>query len=195
MKKLLSILLALIFCLGMIVSCKDGNGNENDDLGKNGKRVDYFYHLVIPLESNEGFEEKCKWIVDYESFEEFIDALPLKSTTSSSIYFSIDEEEFNNTYVLAIPRKKEADTNLMGYRNFTQIEEGCSIICDKIWYHSGSSYEDGKVQYYIASGAGSFNSAVYYDIVVIPKNKIDFTINLNTEISVDSIIHPSGRYQ
>ena len=186
MKKLLSLLLTLVLCLGMFVACDNEDETLEIDTSKNAA-VQYYYHETVFDEVDSPFENE---VVLVESYKDFIDFAEERTIYSYKMGTSIREQYFEDHYLLRI---KRGDYREIGYRMFRVDDDGkASIILDKLSYYDLRSYYNGKVIYGVAANPdGSAQEAyrAYYDFVLIPKSEISAEINSDTAIELYTLTY------
>ena len=185
MKKLLSLLLAMILCLGVLVACNDEDESLEVDASKNAT-VQYYYHETISEELDAPFEYG---VVFVETYNEFINFAEERTTYSYKIGTSINEQLFDGYYLLRVTR---GYCEGIGYRSFKSQDDGgksFSIIFDKLSFYDDKHFRNGKIVYGSwypdndSSAQETKTYKAYYDFVLIPKNEV--TINSFDEVNVE----------
>lgn len=185
MKKLLTLLLAMILCLGVLVACNGENDSLEVDTSKSAT-VQYYYHETISEELNAPFENEAVLIKNYNDFIDFAEE---RTDYSYKTRTSINEQLFDNYYLLRITRGYCEE---IGYRSFKAqngSKKSFSIIFDKLSFYDGKHFRNGKVEYSISyipyepPTQATKTYKAYYDFVLIPKSEV--TINSFDEINVE----------
>ena len=198
MKKLLSLLLAMLLCLGALIACDNGEESSNssseepplsnDSLvieNTTSTYVRYYYHETRRETVSEA-TPSVVLIEDYKDYTDFLERVGAK-------YTSIEEEYLENYYLFKI--KRTYVDNDMGYRNF-KIEGGkASIIFDFATYYDARSCRNGEPYYSsitLYSNAETETTATItetYDFVLVPKSDVDIEISQDTEVVVYHLQH------
>ncbi len=172
MKKLLSLLLAMILCLGVLVACDDLTLHENEEPNVGEGRWPIFQtifenryvcYIVGEKSKNSGTNEKRedfeRWIFDdYTSLISF-----LKENTTSNGGGEITQETFEENFIVVVYRVGSGSLRTeenYGYGNFKwnkpeQSDGYCSITVEYTKYVN-KAWNDADVP-------------SRFDIVVVPK--------------------------
>ncbi len=190
MKKLLSILLALIFCLGIFVSCNNETQTESSSGIEHNKTevVKYYYHRSY-LERDSVRRERGVTVIETEDeLNDFFDPKGINVFENENI-----EKMLSLNYILVIARAPLSyNEEIMGYRDIEIINDNGVIFVDILETYFDIEYNDGEI-FYIeimpepSSSTDNVIYSTYYDVVLVPKDKV--TIN-NNNISIVKIIHP-----
>ena len=176
MKRILSLILALIFCLSFIVSCEkeeisssSEQTDENKGLVMTESRVRYYYHS--PLYETDNTEQEVQMAENLKDLTERVLALNPNAIVPGVVRLERRLERF---YVFILVNVD--NTDLMGYRNVSKTNDGYAIIKDVRHYCdsfaigegglAGYEYLNNEKTEYVKTAAG-------YRILLIPKSEFD----------------------
>ena len=203
MKRILSLILALLLCCGFIVSCEKEevplSGEESVGVKLGEASVNYYYHRGRKREiSNGELEEKICLV---ESRPELFSCISEMGLSASADYdlTEITPQVFESSYVLVVLQRvggAGSSEERLGYRDLELKENGLMLVLDVCCTVSGRYFlgSDGKVNYDDmaepdaelegVAGQGGGGAVVACDIVVIPKTSIDYEISKDDKINL-----------
>ena len=214
MKKILSILLALIFCFGTLVSCGDEESSSSESsqqsesstigtdstetqntnaepIGANPKNegyVDYYYRKTYKKEELVFQKPAIRLIESKKEMQEYF--------TDKGFYWNDIENNqieavLSDNYILIISRNPSL---LIGYRDAYVTDNGEAVImADVLKIYDEMSYSTDGTVYYVERDSDiqeepeqSDNYYTCYDVIYIPKSEC--VINPD-KIRVENRIH------
>ena len=179
MKRLLSLILALLFCLSFIVSCEKEEApsssssektDENLGLIMTEGKVDYYPHISYEVKNLA--TSQIKMALSKEELSSILQGFGINAEIGVE---KIPSQNFENCYIFVLANKYV--NPLKGYRSVAKTDEGYLIIADRYFLYDGYSIsEDGKRIYELAVPIDGYNNEQRYnacDVLIIPKSEFD----------------------
>lgn len=200
MKKLLSLLLAMILCLGVLVACDTPEESSSSSSEKQSSEesasssikgsTSFYYREYYSEVVNTAVKESIQFVTTYDEY------LSIRNETALSYKFSrLSEAAFENSYVFYVVRMNLDVTRntFMGYSDFEQIEDGYQIISSRLFKYTTETYsaEEGVVHppEREVIGAPDPMKKVVYEMVVIPKKDVTFEVDASKPVTVQRIYY------
>ena len=201
MKKLLSLLLALVLCFGVLVACdtpeesssssssEEQSSEESASSSIKGSTSFYYREYYAEVVST-AVKESIQFVTTYDEY------LSIRNETALSYKFSrLSEAAFENSYVFYVVRMNldVTRTTFMGYSDFEQIEDGYQITSSRLFKYTTETYsaEEGVVHppEWKVIGAPDSMKKVVYEMVVIPKKDVTFEVDASKPVTVQRIYY------
>ena len=184
MKKLLTLLLALVLCLGAFVACDTPEESSASTRPSGDETVNFYYHKYKKTTDNFS-KNTIKIAENYSEYLEF--------ASTHSIAAEIPEDHFEDVYILLARTTFSDDLTFMGYYNLGEDENGYWI---NVGFRDDCSLEtynedDKTVDHILVdrvplSSSSSASSDVFtiYSVVIIFKSEIDFAIDPSKPLDI-----------
>ena len=191
MKRLLAILLTLVLCIGVFVSCDNNEETSSSEhetaatpVTQNDATVDYkssfpvFEHTIDSYESNRiiskedlNYELFDRWVIDdYESFLGFI-----SENTNYTNVTNITESAFEDSFIIAVFRNDDYyKTENYCYGNFKKKDD-YFVICFEYTKYYGKAYDEAERPY-------------SFDLILVPREACNEDVN-NISVCIQTIVH------
>ena len=194
MKKLISLILCLLLCLTLGVSCKEPDEDDSESslveaqVYSIGSPAGYYHYTRYEHQSTKDNNkyDKCVLLYTYEEYCEFFQGI------GKTPQFS--EEGFDKYYVLVV--RTNTKYPVLGYRNLQMDKRGeVWIEYNKLYIEKPSDFRissDGRIQRRPISVQFSENSSkplTVYDVILVKKESVDFTITEKTIFCVRVLYH------
>ncbi|MBQ2810364.1 MAG: hypothetical protein IJF11_05675 [Clostridia bacterium] len=179
MKKLLSILLTLVFCLGIFVSCDNETPTESSsESAKAIEYVDYYYFETIykePLVVSPVAD--CRLIKDYSELQALFEEYDYTKSY-------ITEKDFEENIVLFSTITPSGDS-FLGYCNFSSNDEGSTIESRSRYFNAFDyKYKTGE-KVYGAIYLDAVNVTTrYYEVILVPKSELTRSVDEEEKIQI-----------
>ena len=198
MKKLLSLLLAMLLCLGVLVACdtpEESSSSSSEEPSSEElafpsleESLHFYYREFYAKNVNTAVKESIQHVKTYDEY------LSIRTETALSYKFSrLSEAEFESAYVFYVVRMNHnvEQSTFMGYYGLEQVENGYQITSSSLFNCSSDSYdaEEGLVHLPQRGAIGDPGPAksVVYEMVVVPKKDITFEVDSSKPITVREI--------
>ena len=200
MKKLLTLLLAMILCLGVLVACdtpEESSSSSSEEQSTSTEELafpnleeslHFYYREHYAKEVNTAVKESIQHVTTYDEY------LSIRNETALSYKFSrLSEAEFESAYVFYIVRMNHnvEQSTFMGYYGLEQVESGYQITSSSLFNCSSDSYdaEEGLVHLPQRGSIGAPDpmKKVVYEMVVIPKKDVTYEVDASKPIAVREI--------
>ena len=216
MKKLLSLLLAMLLCLGALVACdtpeessssssSEGLPEESSSESFGNKTIEYYFHKGFFERVDSVPETKIEIVNSLDEYSRLTEGLSFKEEGS---YGSLKEGLFDTHYLLKITTHSSKRGEILGYRDALVSENGeLYLTLDNVFYYNAKTIDsNGNIFYEVITDAENNRESAlpnteempiqgddiiaFYDFVVIPKASIDAQLTDSTKTALRIVTIP-----
>ena len=216
MKKLLSLLLVMVLCLGVLVACntpeESSSSSSSEELPEESssesfgnKTVEYYFHKGFFEKVNSVPETEIEIVNSLDEYSRLTEGLSFKEEGS---YGSLKEGLFDTHYLLKITTYSGKRGEILGYRDALVSENGeLYLTLDNVFYYNAKTIDsNGNIFYEVITDAENNRESAlpdteempiqgsdiiaFYDFVLIPKSSIDTEITDSTKMILRIVTIP-----
>ena len=214
MKKLLSLLLAMLLCFTLIAcdNSEESSSSSSEELSEesssesfDNETIEYYFHKGFFERVDSVPETKIEIVNSLDEYSRLTEGLSFMEEGS---YGSLKEGLFETHYLLKITIYSSKRGEILGYRDALVSENGeLYLTLDKVFYYNAKTIDsNGNIFYEVITDAennresalpnteempiqGS-NIIAFYDFVLIPKSSIDTEITNSTKMILRIVTIP-----